>query len=67
MNPILLRRYPCFSPLLNPGARRIAYHLLEEAWGVAALLVLLLLPLGGNRPVLLAVLDAVGDPLLRLV
>ena len=51
----------------SPGARRIAYHLLEEAWGIAVLLVLLLLPLGGNRPVLLAVLDAVGDPLLRLV
>lgn len=51
----------------SPGSRRIAYHLLEEAWGVAVLLVLLLLPLGGNRPVLLAVLDAVGDPLLRLV
>jgi hypothetical protein len=51
----------------SPGARRMAYHLLEEAWGVAALLVLVLLPLGGGRPVLLAVLDAVGDPLLKLV
>jgi hypothetical protein len=51
----------------SAGARRMAYRLLEEAWGVAILLVLLLLPLGGGRPVLLAVLDAIGDPLLRLV
>lgn len=51
----------------TPGARRVAYHLLEEAWGVAVLLVLLLLPLGGGPPVLLAVLNAVGDPLMRLV
>jgi hypothetical protein len=51
----------------TPGARRIAYHLLEEAWGVAVILVGLLLPLAGQSPALLALLDIVGDPLLRLI
>lgn len=51
----------------SPGARRIAYHLLEEAWGVGLVLVLLLLPLAGRLPALLAVLDAAADPLLRLI
>jgi hypothetical protein len=50
----------------SPGARRIAYRLLEEAWGVVAVLVLLLLPLAGQRPPLLALIDVVADPLLRL-
>jgi hypothetical protein len=50
----------------TPGARRVAYHLLEEAWGVAVILVGLLLPLAGQSPALLALLDIVGDPLLRL-
>lgn len=48
------------------GARRVAYHLLEEAWGVAVILVGLLLPLAGQSPAFLALLDIVGDPLLRL-
>jgi len=51
----------------SPGARRTAYHLLDEAWGVAAVLVLLLLPIAGQLPALLAVLNAVADPLLRQV
>lgn len=50
----------------TPGARRVAYHLLEEAWGVAVVLVGLLLPLAGQRPALLVLLDALADPLLRL-
>ena len=51
----------------SPGARRIAYRLLEEAWGVVVVLVGLLLPLGGQRPALIALIDIVADPLLRLV
>jgi hypothetical protein len=47
------------------GARRIAYHLLEEQWGVAVILVLLLLPLAGQQPLLLALLAAVADPILQ--
>lgn len=49
------------------GARRVAYHLLDEAWGVALVLVGLLLPLAGQPPALLALIDIVADPLLRLV
>ena len=51
----------------TPGARRFAYHLLEEAWGVAVILIGLLLPLAGQRPPLLALIDIVAAPLLRLV
>jgi hypothetical protein len=51
----------------SPGSRRMAYHLLEEAWGVAILLALLLIPLAGQQPVLLAVLNAAADPLLQIV
>jgi hypothetical protein len=47
------------------GARRVAYHLLEEQWGVAVLLVLLLIPLGGQQPALLALVSAIIDPILR--
>lgn len=48
----------------SPGVRRAAYHALEEQWGVAALLVLLLLPLAGGQPILLAAVGAVGDHIL---
>lgn len=51
----------------TPSARRFAYHLLEEAWGVAVILVGLLLPLAGQPPFLLALIDTVADPILRLV
>jgi hypothetical protein len=51
----------------TPSARRFAYHLLEEAWGVLVVLVGLLLPLGGQPPALLALIDIVARPLLRLV
>jgi hypothetical protein len=44
----------------SPGARRVAYHVLEEQWGVAVVLLLLLLPIGGIAPPLLAVIDAAG-------
>jgi hypothetical protein len=49
----------------SAGARRIAYHLLEEQWGVAIVLVLVLLPLGGQQPALLALVNTVGHDILR--
>ena len=49
----------------SPQARRVAYHVLEEQWGVAILLVLLLLPLAGQPPALLAVINALGRPILN--
>lgn len=48
----------------TPGARRVAYHLLEEQWGVAVVLLLLLLPLAGQQPVLLVLIDAIGGGVL---
>ena len=48
----------------SPGARRFAYHLLEEQWGVAAVLLLLLLPLAGQQPVVLALIDIIGSDIL---
>lgn len=51
----------------TPSARRFAYHLLEEAWGIVIVLVGLLLPLAGQPPFLLALIDTVADPILRLV
>jgi hypothetical protein len=39
------------------GARRVAYHLLEEAWGVAVTLLFLLLPLAGQQPLLLELIN----------
>jgi hypothetical protein len=51
----------------TPAARRFAYHLLEEAWGVLVVLVALLLPLAGQQPALLALIDILAAPLLRLV
>ncbi|HET6825423.1 MAG TPA: hypothetical protein VFH64_05820 [Amnibacterium sp.] len=48
----------------SPQARRIAFHVLEEHWGVAVLLVLLLLPLAGQPPALLAAINAIGGSIL---
>jgi hypothetical protein len=41
----------------SPGARRFAYHLLEEQWGVAVCLLFLLLPLAGQQPLLLVLIN----------
>lgn len=41
----------------SPGARRFAYHLLEEQWGVAIVLLFLLLPLAGQQPLLLVLIN----------
>jgi len=48
----------------SPGARRVAFHVLEEQWGVAVILLLLLLPLAGQPPALLAVINAIGGAIL---
>lgn len=49
------------------GWQRAEHLLVEQNGGTVALLVLLVLPLGGSVPVLLAVLDAVLAPLLRVL
>jgi hypothetical protein len=41
----------------SPGARRFSYHLLEEQWGVAVVLLFLLLPLAGQQPLLLELIN----------
>ena len=41
----------------SAGTRRFSYHLLEEQWGVAAVLLLLLLPLAGQQPLLLELIN----------
>ncbi|HWA64773.1 MAG TPA: hypothetical protein VG899_00175 [Mycobacteriales bacterium] len=43
------------------GARRMAYRLLEEYWGVVVLLVLFILPLAGEGPLLLLLVTSVVD------
>ena len=48
----------------TPGSRRVAYHLLEEPWGIAVLILLLLIPLAGQEPILLKVLSDAADPIL---
>jgi hypothetical protein len=45
----------------SPGARRMAYRVLEEQWGIVVLLVLLLIPLGGEQPALLQLVGSVAD------
>jgi hypothetical protein len=59
MGVILWSRLP-----RSPQTRRVAFHVLEEQWGVAVLLLLLLLPLAGQPPALLAVINAIGGPVL---
>jgi hypothetical protein len=45
----------------SASARRMAYHVLEEQWGVAVLLVLLIVPLAGEQPALLQLVGAIAD------
>jgi hypothetical protein len=45
----------------SPGARRMAYRVLEEQWGIVVLLVLLLLPLAGEQPALLQIVGGIAD------
>jgi hypothetical protein len=49
----------------SDGSRRLAYRLLEEQWGILVILVLLLIPLAGQQPALLALIAAVADPILH--
>jgi hypothetical protein len=49
----------------SDGPRRLAYRLLEEQWGILAILVLLLIPLAGQQPALLALIAAVADPIMH--
>jgi Zn-dependent protease len=48
------------------GWQKAEYHLVEQNIGLVALLVLLLIPLGGPQALLPAVLDHVVSPLARL-
>ncbi|MGN6474184.1 MAG: hypothetical protein ACTHK4_11135 [Mycobacteriales bacterium] len=50
----------------TPGSRRLAYRLLEEHWGIGAVLVLILLPLGGGyQTPLLALITAIADAIVH--
>jgi hypothetical protein len=45
----------------STSARRMAYRVLEEQWGVAIILVLMLLPLAGQQPLLLKLIGDIAD------
>jgi hypothetical protein len=47
------------------GARRLAYRMLEEYWGIVALLVLILLPLASEGPLLLFAVTSIIDSILH--
>jgi Zn-dependent protease len=49
------------------GWQKAEYHLVEQNIGVAVVLVLLLLPLGGPQALLPTLLDIIVSPLVRLV
>jgi hypothetical protein len=49
----------------TPGSRRLAYRLLEEQWGIAVILVFVLIPLVGQEPALLALVGTLCDDILR--
>ncbi|HTW18951.1 MAG TPA: hypothetical protein VME70_01925 [Mycobacteriales bacterium] len=49
----------------SSGSRRLAYHFLEEQWGTAIVLVLLIVPLGGEYPLLLQLIGDVADRILH--
>jgi Zn-dependent protease len=51
----------------TPGWQKAEYHLGERNIGVAVLLALLLIPLGGPQALLPTLLDTVAGPLARLV
>jgi Zn-dependent protease len=51
----------------SSGWQKAEYHLVEQNIGVAVVLVLLLLPLGGPQALLPTVLDLIASPLVRLV
>lgn len=49
------------------GWQKAEYHLVEQNIGLALILVLVLLPLGGPQPLLPTLLDTIVSPLVRLV
>ena len=51
----------------TPGWQKAEYQLVERNIGVAALLVLLLIPLGGSVPMLPKLLDIVLTPVVRVI
>ena len=51
----------------TPGWQKAEYQLVERNIGVAVLLALLLIPLGGPQALLPTLLDTVAGPLVRLV
>jgi Zn-dependent protease len=51
----------------SPGWQKAEYYLVEQNVGLVALLVLLLLPLGGPQALLPMVLESIVEPLARLV
>jgi Zn-dependent protease len=51
----------------SAGWQKAEYHLVEQNIGIGALLLLLLLPLGGSTALLPTVLDEIVGPLVRLV
>lgn len=54
-----------FAPR-SRGWQRAEHVLGDQNWGVGVLLLLLLLPIAGVRPLLLVLLDLAGNPLLAL-
>ena len=51
----------------SSGWQKADHYLRDQNWGVAVVLVLLLLPLAGRRPLLLVLLDIIGQPIVALV
>jgi Zn-dependent protease len=51
----------------TPGWQKAEYQLVERSIGVAVLLALVLIPLGGPQALLPTLLDTVAEPLVRLV
>jgi hypothetical protein len=49
----------------SPGSRQLAFRMLEEHWGIAAILVLFLIPLGGDGPLLLVLVTTISDALIH--
>jgi Zn-dependent protease len=50
----------------TPGWQRVR-HYADQNWGVLVLLVLLLIPFAGRTPLLLALVDAISQPLIAAV
>ena len=51
----------------SAGWQKAEYHLVEQNIGIVAVLVLLLLPLGGGQALLPELLESVVEPIVRLV